>query len=141
MKMNIEEAIALARSNESLQGVAIEDLKDVQVKAVDALILAEHGIIVPEQNIYYDDADIAYDPDFDEIEWSQEPVELTWDEKVTLAKQSSGQAEDAEEISVRIKIHDEEVRKWIHDNQDKVGVILGSFVVDIYNATKLIQKQ
>ncbi|MBC6995938.1 hypothetical protein QWY85_11155 [Neolewinella lacunae] len=141
MKMNIEEAIALARSNKSLQGVAIKDLQDVQVKAVDALILAEHGIVVPEQNIFYDDGDIAYDPDFDEVEWSQAPVELTWDEKAELARRLSGQAEEAEEISMQIKIQDVEVRKWIRDNQDKVGEILGRFVVDIYNATKLLQKQ
>jgi hypothetical protein len=27
--------------------------------------------VIPEQNIYYNDEDIAYDPDFDDVEWSK----------------------------------------------------------------------
>ena len=134
MKMKIEQAIERARNNKSLEGIAIEDLKDTQVKAVDALILAENGIVIPEQNIYYDDEDIAYDPDFDDVEWSEEPVKLTWEEKIALAKQIS---ENEEEISVRIKISDKEVRNWVHNNYDKIGVILGDFVIDIYKANKI----
>jgi len=56
---------------------------------VDALLLAENGVVIPEQNIYYDDRDIAYDPDFDDVEWSEEPVKLTWEEKAELARQIS----------------------------------------------------
>ena len=89
MKVNIEKAIELARNNKSLEGVTIEDLKDTQVKAVDALLLAENSIVIPEQNIFYDDSDIAYDPDFDDVEWSEEPVRLTWEEKADLARQIS----------------------------------------------------
>ena len=65
MKVKVEQAIAMARNNESLKGLVIEDLMDTQVRAVDALTLAEHGIVLPEQNIYYNDDDIAYDPDFE----------------------------------------------------------------------------
>lgn len=77
----------MARNNESLEGLVIEDLQDTQVRAVDALVLAEHGVLLPEQNIYYDDEDIAYDPDFDEVEWSKEPLKMTWEEKIHLAVQ------------------------------------------------------
>ncbi|MEZ5040981.1 MAG: hypothetical protein R2828_13880 [Saprospiraceae bacterium] len=41
MKMKVEKAIEFARNNKSLKGIIIEDLTDTQVKAVDALILAE----------------------------------------------------------------------------------------------------
>jgi len=137
MKMKVKKAIELAKSDKSLEGITIEDLKDAQVKAVDALVLAEKGIVIPEQNIYYDDADIAYDPDFDEVEWSEKPIQLTWKEKMELAKQAS---EDEEEISVKIKIADKEIRNWIHDNYDKMGVILERFVIDIYKANKMIKE-
>lgn len=63
MKLKIEQAIERARKKQSLEGVVIEDLKETQVRAVDALILAEYGIVIPEQNIYYSDDDIAYDPE------------------------------------------------------------------------------
>lgn len=85
MKVKVEQAIAMARNNESLKGLVIEDLRDTQVRAVDALALAEHGIVLPEQNIYYNDEDIAYGPDFDEVDWSKEPLEMTWDEKIHAA--------------------------------------------------------
>jgi len=87
MKLKIEQAIERARHNKSLQGVVIEDLKDTQVRPVDALILAEYGIVVPEQNIYYNDADIAYDPDIDNVNWSEEPLNMTWEEKVRLSEE------------------------------------------------------
>lgn len=135
--MKIEEAIELAKTDKSLEGITIEDLKDTQVKAVDALALAEKGIVLPEQNIYYDDADIAYDPDFDDVEWSDKSIQLTWEEKMELAKQFN---EHEEEISVKIKISDKEIRKWIHDNYDKMGVILEHFVIDIYKANKMIKE-
>lgn len=58
MNLKVKQAIAMARNNESLEGLVIEDLQDTQVRAVDALALAEHGIVLPEQNIYYNDEDI-----------------------------------------------------------------------------------
>ena len=87
MKLKIEQAIQRARKNQSLEGVVIEDLKDTQVRAVDALILAEYGVVIPEQNIYYSDDDIAYDPDFDEVTWSKEPLMMSWEEKMRLAEE------------------------------------------------------
>ncbi len=87
MKVKVKQAIAMARNNESLGGVIIEDLQDTQVRAVDALALAEHGILLPEQNIYYNDDDIAYDTNFDEVEWSKEPLKMNWEEKIQLAAQ------------------------------------------------------
>jgi hypothetical protein len=99
MNLKVEQAIAMARNNESLEGLVIEDLKDTQVRAVDALALAEHGVLLPEQNIYYDDDDIAYDPDFDEVEWSKEPLKMTWEEKMELAAQIEKNAGSDEEIS------------------------------------------
>lgn len=88
MKLKIEQAIERARKKQSLEGVVIEDLKETQVRAVDALILAEYGIVIPEQNIYYSDDDIAYDPDFDEVTWSKEPLKMTWEEKIRLAEET-----------------------------------------------------
>lgn len=134
MKVKVEQAIAMARNNESLEGLVIEDLQDTQVRAVDALALAEHGVLLPEQNIYYNDEDIAYDPDFDEVEWSKEPIKMTWEEKIQLAAQIEKNATSDEEISVVVKIADREVRQWMNENGDKMGQILGNFIVDIYKA-------
>lgn len=138
MKLRIEQAIEMARKNQSLEGVVIEDLKETQVRAVDALILAEYGIVIPEQNIYYSDEDIAYDPDFDEVKWSEEPLKMTWEEKMQLSKEINNKEE--EEISVKVNISDQEVRQWVNENYDKMGQILGNFIVDIYKANKIIKE-
>ena len=137
--MTIEQAIELAKNNESLEGIVLEDLKETQIKAVDALLLAEHGILIPEQNIYYNDEDIAYDPDFDEVTWSKEPIKLSWEEKMELAKQIKSKQDAVQEIAVKIKIRDKEVHQWVSDNYDKIGLILEHFVVDIYKANKLLK--
>lgn len=139
MKVKVEQAIAMARNNESLEGLVIEDLQDTQVRAVDALALAEHGVLLPEQNIYYNDEDIAYDPDFDEVEWSKEPLKMTWEEKMQLAAQIEKNAGSEEEISVVVKIADREVRQWMNEHGDKMGQILGNFIVDIYKANQIIK--
>lgn len=140
MKIKVEQAVKLARNNESLKGYVIEDLNDTQVRPVDALLLAEHGILIPEQNIYYDDADIAFDPDFDDVEWSKKPIQLTWEEKIQLAEQMEKNKHVEEEVSVKIRIEDREIRQWINRNYDKMGQILSNFIVDIYKANKIIER-
>ena len=139
MKVKLEQAVTMARNNESLKGVVVEDLNDTQVRAADALILAEHGIVIPEQNIYYQDEDIAYDPDFDETDWSKEPLNMAWEEKVHLAEKMAKYGAFEEEISVRINIPDREIREWMHNNRDKMGQILANFIVDIYKANRIIK--
>ncbi|MBK6622860.1 MAG: hypothetical protein IPG32_19100, partial [Saprospirales bacterium] len=47
MKVGIEEAIAMANDGQSLEGIIIEGLNDSQIKAMDALMLARHGIVIP----------------------------------------------------------------------------------------------
>ena len=140
MKLKIEQAIELARKDKSLEGVIIEDLKETQVRAVDALILAEYGIVIPEQDIFYSDEDIAYDPDFDEVKWSEEPLRMTWEEKMRLSEEIEKNNKKEEEISVKVNISDQEVRQWVNENYDKMGQILGNFIVDIYKANKIIKE-
>jgi hypothetical protein len=140
MKLKIEQAIKMARKNKSLEGIIIEDLKETQVRAVDALMLAEYGIVISEQNIYYSDDDIAYDPDFDDVKWSEEPLRMTWGEKMQLSEEIDKKSREEEEISVKVNISDQEVRQWVNDNHDKIGQILGNFIVDIYKANKIIRE-
>jgi len=139
MKVKVEQAIEMARNNESLKGLVIEALMDTQVRAVDALALAEQGIVLPEQNIYYNDDDIAYDPDFDEVEWSKEPLRMSWEEKIQLAEKIEKNSLSDEEISIKIKITDLQVRQWVKENNEKMGQILGNFIVDFYKANQIIK--
>jgi hypothetical protein len=140
MKVTIEQAIKMAKNKESLKGLVIEDLNDKQVHPADALILAEHGILIPAQNIYYSDEDVEYDPTFDEVNWSKDPVKLTWDEKFQLADKMAQNKQPDMEISVKLRIEDREIRLWVDKNYDKMGQILSNFIVDIYQANKIIER-
>ena len=130
----------MARNKESLKDIVIEGLNDTQVRPVDALVLAEYGILIPEQNIYYSDEDIAYDPDFDDVAWRDEPLKLTWEEKIQLAEEIEGNKIADEEMSVRITIKDREIRQWMRKNYDKMGQVLSNFIVEIYKANKIMEK-
>lgn len=66
--MKIEQALAMVKNGESLKGAVLEDVDVVQVIVRDALSLARAGIVVPEQNVFYDDDEIAYDEEIDEVE-------------------------------------------------------------------------
>lgn len=140
MKVTVEQAVQKAKNQESLEGLVIENLGDTQLRAADALALAERGILVPEQNIYYSDDDIAYDPDFDEVEWGKEPLKITWEEKIKLAEALSKSKAKEEEISLNVKITDREVRLWMHTHKDKMGQILANFIVDIYKAEQIMKE-
>lgn len=137
--MRIDEAIAMANKGQSLEGVVIEDLKDKQVKAMDALMLSRYGIVIPEENVYYDDSEIAYDEDFDDVAWSSEPIQLTFEGKVELANRSA-EKDDKEDISLKITVANNELKQWIKMNQKKVEGILSNLIVDLYKTQKVIKK-
>jgi hypothetical protein len=138
MKVKIQQAIEMAKNNKSLKGLVIEDLNDTQVDVVDAIALARQGIMIPEVNIYYDDEKIAYDPDFDDFEWSKQPIKMTWEEKFKLAESITKNEVPDEEISVKIRVSDRKIHQWVSENFDKMGPILSNFIVDIYKANTII---
>ncbi|MCB9081886.1 MAG: hypothetical protein H6555_09270 [Lewinellaceae bacterium] len=71
--ITIETALARLRAGQSIAELTITGLDTTPLRMQDALLLAEHGVVVPSGNIRYDDADIAYDPEFDEVTWG-DPV-------------------------------------------------------------------
>jgi hypothetical protein len=88
MVLTVEEAVARVQSGQNLEGVVLEENSMKQVNVRDAIVLSEGGIVIPEQNIYYDDADIEYDGDIDELVITNEITGLSWEEKAKRAKTS-----------------------------------------------------
>ena len=70
-KIGIHAAIDLLKSGGNIDKVIISDLTTSKVKAMDALLLAENGCLVPDGNIVYDDDQIQYDSDFDDVTWGK----------------------------------------------------------------------
>ncbi|HOY19608.1 MAG TPA: hypothetical protein PLC89_20015 [Haliscomenobacter sp.] len=132
--MKTEQALAMIKNGESLKGVVLEDLDAVQVSARDALSLARSGIVVPEQNVFYDDADIAYDEEIDEVEWSNENLNLSWEEKAKLFSQNKYKP-----ITLEITTNDLEVDTWLRENQERLREVIKPIVKSLFEAEKMIK--
>jgi len=136
--MKTEEALAMIKNGESLKGVVLEDLDAVQVSARDALSLARSGIVVPEQNVFYDDADIAYDEEIDEVEWSNENLNLSWEEKTKLFNESKPQNKQ-KLITLEITTNDLEVDTWLSENRERLSEVIKPIIKSLFEAEQMIK--
>ena len=80
-KLTVSEAIELANQGKSLRGVQLKDINEVKVNVQDAMTLSRQGIVIPEAQLFYDDNDIAYDEDIDELTPLSEFKKISWEEK------------------------------------------------------------
>ena len=85
--ITVTEALKRIEDGEKIEGITI-DFKNTKVKALDAFKLGKSGIEVPDEVIEYDDADIAYDPDFDDYKWERTDIDPISDlkEKLTVSR-------------------------------------------------------
>lgn len=70
-EINVDAAIDLLKSGGKLDQITISDIATSKVQMLDALLLARNGYAVPEGNVVYDDDQIQYDPDFDDMTWGK----------------------------------------------------------------------
>ncbi len=66
----------------------------------DVLTLSRSGVVVPEQYIYYDDGDIAYDEDMDDVEWSGDFVQLSLEERLKMVEEHQSAGEEPIRINL-----------------------------------------
>ena len=123
--ITVSEALEQVKRGESLEGYTI-DFKGEKIKALDAFKLGKAGIEVPDELIEYDDADIAYDPEFDEYEW-----ERTEEDPIESLK---------EELTVKIEL-DPTVTTWIKKKDIKLSQLLEKLIQDFYSANQLIKEE
>lgn len=83
--LTVKEAVVRVNKGESLEGIVLEENSVKQVNVRDAMVLARGGIVIPEQNIFYNDEDIEYDEDIDELVITSGVVKLSWEEKARRA--------------------------------------------------------
>ena len=79
--LTIKEAVERVNNGASLEGVVLDKSSMLQVNVRDAIILSKGGIVIPEENIYYDDTEIEYDEEIDELVIGKEITGLSWEEK------------------------------------------------------------
>lgn len=123
--ISVIEALELLKRGKTLKGYSITFGK-AKIKALDAFQLGKAGIDVPDELIEYDDADVAYDPDFDDYAWKrtdQNPVIGIKDK-----------------LTVNIEV-DHNVNTWLQKNDIDLDHLLEKLIHDFYSAHQLIRSR
>ena len=119
-KISVAEALKRLKDGKKLKGAAI-DFKGAKVKALEAYKLGQAGIDVPDEAIVYDDADVAYDPDFDDYEWQRTDIDPL-----------------KERLTVNIEI-EKDVKTWIQKNGIEIDHLLEKLIHDFYASNQMIK--
>ncbi len=138
--LTVKEAVDRVNKGKSLKGVVLDESTTRQVNVRDAMVLSMGGIVIPEQNIYYNDEDIAYDEDIDELVITSGVVELSWEEKAQKAKEHSDKANWEQPVTVDLSTHQQEIDHWIQENKQKLETLLKPIVVSLYHAEKAVRE-
>ena len=138
--LTVKEAVERVNQGENLEGVALDESTIKQVNVRDAMVLSRGGIVVPEQNIYYNDEEIEYDEDIDELVITSGIVKLSWEEKAKRAKEYSDGGKLEREIMVDLSTQKPEIDDWIAKNKQKLETLLKPIVVNLYNAEKIVKE-
>lgn len=138
--LTVKEAVERVNQGENLEGVALDESTIKQVNVRDAMVLSRGGIVVPEQNIYYNDEEIEYDEDIDELVITSGIVKLSWEEKAKRAKEYSDEGKLEREIMVDLSTQKPEIDDWIAKNKQKLETLLKPIVVNLYNAEKIVRE-
>ena len=102
--LNVKEAVEQVNKGERLEGVVLDESTTRQVNVRDALVLSMGGIVIPDQNIYYNDDEIVYDEDIDELVITSGVVQLSQEEKAKRAKAYSERHSGPGDIHFRLSI-------------------------------------
>jgi hypothetical protein len=95
--------------------------------------LAENGFVVPDGNIVYQDSDVQYDPEFDDVDWD-EPIAFH------SMKNRTEEAQAVEELVVTVQIKNEGIRSWIYANRNKIDLVVSKLLEDLYRTEKLLKR-
>ena len=138
--LTVKEAIARVNSGGNLESVVLEEQSIQQVNVRDAIVLASGGIVIPEERIYYDDADIQYDEEIDELTITSGPVHLSWEEKAKRAQKQVDQLNDEVDI---LKLHlpiNPAIKSWLEAQSIPTEQLLTQLLEDFYRAQQLLKK-
>ena len=138
--LTVKEAVEWVNSGNSLEGVVLNKDTIKQVNVRDAMVLARGGIVIPEQNIYYNDDEIEYDEDIDELVITSGIVKLSWEEKARRAKEHREKGKTATAVIIDLATQKPEIDDWITKNRAKIENLLKPIVVSLFNAEKAVKE-
>ena len=136
--LTVKQAVERVNTGVNLEGVVLDEATIQQVNVRDAMVLSRGGIIIPEQNIYYNDAEIEYDEDIDELVVTSGIVKLSWEEKARRAEEFNDKSKDEKKSLIDLSTYKPEIDDWISANKKKLETLLRPIVINLFNAEKEI---
>lgn len=103
-----------------------------KVRVMDALLLAQNGCVVPDGNIVYDDDQIQYDPDFDDVTWGK-PVSF---KKLRQSWETDEASTDATDFVIKLQVKNADMKQWLAKNEDQINSVVEEFIENMYQADK-----
>lgn len=138
--LTVKEAVERVNKGGNLKGVVLDESTIKQVNVRDAMVLSRGGIVIPEQNIYYNDEEIEFDEDIDELVITSGMVKLSWEEKAKRAEEYSERLKERKEIMIDLSTQKPEIDDWIAKNKKKLETLLKPIVINLFNAEKVIKE-
>lgn len=120
-KISVSEALQKLEAGQSIGDYSI-DFDRIKVEALDVMKLSKGGVVVPEEAIYYNDDDIAYDEDF-EGDW----VRINTPAGTTKTE-------------VKIVLPDD-IRQWIESNNVNLDHLIENLLDRFYHNQKMESKK
>ena len=136
--LTIKEAVERVNNGNNLKGIILDKESMQRVNVRDAMVLNRGGIVVPEENLYYDDNDIEYDEEIDELIIGDEITHLSWEEKAKKFEEASSTQES---IRINISTKKPEIDSWIEENKGRLEEVLKPIVISLFNAEKMIKDE
>ena len=138
--LTIEEAVERVNQGGNLEGVVLDEKTIKQVNVRDAMVLSRGGIVIPEENIYYDDEGIEYDEDIDELVITSGVIKLSWEEKAKKAEAYQKQSNEEVEVMLDLSTQKPEIDNWLLKNKKKIASLLKPILISLFNAEKMMKK-
>jgi hypothetical protein len=135
-EIKVDAAIDLLKSGGNLDQITISDLATSKIRMMDALLLARNGYAVPDDNVIYDDNQIKYDPDFDEMTWGK-PVSF---KKLKQSLETDDQLAGTTELILKLHIESTDMRQWLSKNGNQINLIISGLLESMYKADKLAKR-
>jgi len=134
--MRTDEVIDLIKQGSSIDDIVISDIEEKKLNFRDAILLVEHGFLIPKGNIVYSDSDIEYDPEFDEVNWQENYGDLS-----DLLKSEDLLEKDTDTITIELTVEDKAVKEWLEQNTSKLKEIVNKLVVDLYHTDQRLHSK
>ena len=143
-KISVSEALQKLEAGESVSDYSI-DFDRIKVEVLDVMKLSKGGIEVPEAAIYYNDADIQYDDDF----------EGDWIKVNTISKQRAAAMDifdftgdrvnvnpsnNPKQTEIKITLPDD-MKEWVESNKVPLDELIEKLLAGFYSTQKMVSEK